>query len=278
MESDSTTPVVKLSLSAELLPLIKRATAVLQVPWPTEDDARQSIFDDEPAASSVSPVVRFSHPGATRLQLLLFPGLWTHYIGCRMLTALHHQWKLYCCVGTGCNFALLSKDAICPNKQCRDLEVILKCAYSATLFCRMGSHVGKHEAQNEVSEKVESEEPGPSQTSEPELADDNEVFGHVEADVNQNNGTSSEKTAVTDSKGAADTENAWNEANTADHAASRPHLVRLFSRDAPGREDNTFKDRPSESDELQTIQEDSGATSDSSDITENDPEEFPQGH
>ncbi|MGH0152601.1 UNVERIFIED_CONTAM: hypothetical protein FKN15_073374 [Acipenser sinensis] len=93
--------------------------------------------------------------------------------------------------------------------------------------------------------------------------------GHVEADVNQNNGTSSEKTAVTDSKGAADTENAWNEASTADHGASRPHLVRLFSRDAPGREDNTFKDRPSESDELQTIQEDSGAASDSSDITEN---------
>lgn len=36
-------------------------------------------------------------------------------------------------------------------------------------------------------------------------------------------------------------------------------MVRLFSRDAPGRQDNTFKDRPSESDELQTIQEDSTA-------------------
>ncbi|MGH0176729.1 UNVERIFIED_CONTAM: hypothetical protein FKN15_008487 [Acipenser sinensis] len=35
VESDSTSPAVKLSLSAELLPLIKRATAVLQVPWPT---------------------------------------------------------------------------------------------------------------------------------------------------------------------------------------------------------------------------------------------------
>lgn len=38
-------------------------------------------------------------------------------------------------------------------------------------------------------------------------------------------------------------------------AGPRPHLARLFSRDAPGREDNTFKERPSESDELQTIQE-----------------------
>ncbi|MGH0137603.1 UNVERIFIED_CONTAM: hypothetical protein FKN15_004751 [Acipenser sinensis] len=55
VESDSTSPAVKLSLSAELLPLIKRASAVLQVPWPTEGETRQSIFDDEPTTSSVSP-------------------------------------------------------------------------------------------------------------------------------------------------------------------------------------------------------------------------------
>lgn len=60
----------------------------------------------------------------------------------------------------------------------------------------------------------------------------------------------------------------WTPASTADPdpdpdaATPRPHLVRLFSRDAPGREDNTFKDRPSESDELQTIQEHSGSASD----------------
>ncbi|MBN3271014.1 SMAP1 protein, partial [Polyodon spathula] len=35
-ESDTTSPVVTLTLSAELLPLIKRSTAVLEVPWPTE--------------------------------------------------------------------------------------------------------------------------------------------------------------------------------------------------------------------------------------------------
>ncbi|CAB1333609.1 unnamed protein product [Coregonus sp. 'balchen'] len=86
-----------------------------------------------------------------------------------------------------------------------------------------------------------------------------------EADVNPNNGCPSEKAAaVTDSTGTEGPSSSWNEASTADaddSAVPRPHLVRLFSRDAPGREDNTFKDRPSESDELQTIQEHSGAGS-----------------
>jgi myelin basic protein len=78
-----------------------------------------------------------------------------------------------------------------------------------------------------------------------------------EADANLNNGTSSEDTAVTDSKRTADPKNVWQDAHPAD---------RLFSRDAPGREDNTFKDRPSESDELQTIQEDSTAASQDLDV------------
>ncbi|MGH0147902.1 UNVERIFIED_CONTAM: hypothetical protein FKN15_044142 [Acipenser sinensis] len=55
VESDSTSPAVKLSLSAELLPLIKRATAVLQMPWPTEGGIRQFIFDDESTTSRVPP-------------------------------------------------------------------------------------------------------------------------------------------------------------------------------------------------------------------------------
>lgn len=76
--------------------------------------------------------------------------------------------------------------------------------------------------------------------------------------MGQNNGPPSWDTAVTDSKRTADPKNAWPDANPAD-PGGRPHLIRLFSRDAPGREDNTFKDRPSESDELQTIQEDSAA-------------------
>ncbi|XP_008322182.1 myelin basic protein-like [Cynoglossus semilaevis] len=87
--------------------------------------------------------------------------------------------------------------------------------------------------------------------------------GLGEADANQNNGCISQKPAVTDSTGAEGPCQPWTSANTADDDAAtpRPHLARLFSRDAPGREDNTFKDRPSESDELQTIQEHSAAAS-----------------
>lgn len=79
--------------------------------------------------------------------------------------------------------------------------------------------------------------------------------------MNQNNGGVSEKPAVTDSTGAEDPGDPQPPAAAADDpegaGGPRPHLVRLFSRDAPGREDNTFKDRPSESDELQTIEENS---------------------
>lgn len=109
----------------------------------------------------------------------------------------------------------------------------------------------------------------------PEPIDDPCCFcaGQGEADANQNNGYDSEKPAVTDSTGAEGPRQPWIPASTADPDAAtpRPHLVRLFSRDAPGREDNTFKDRPSESDELQTIQEHSGAASEcGSDCPEQD--------
>ncbi|KAG9342780.1 hypothetical protein JZ751_015646 [Albula glossodonta] len=97
------------------------------------------------------------------------------------------------------------------------------------------------------------------------------LAGQGEADVNQNNGSPSEKTAATDSTGAGGPKNAWSDASAADPNAARPHLVRLFSRDAPGRQDNTFKDRPSESDELHTIQEHGGTGTESgSDLTEQD--------
>ncbi|XP_033010666.1 myelin basic protein isoform X2 [Lacerta agilis] len=134
----------------------------------------------------------------------------------------------------------------------------------------MGNHVGKREQSTEKAKNPEGKVEEAENKASPKAdrltqqpSEDNEVFG--EADVNQNNGTSSKSTAVTDSKGAADPKNAWKEANPAD-TTGRPHLVRLFSRDAPGREDNTFKDRPSESDELQTIQEDSAAASENSDL------------
>uniref|UniRef100_A0A8C0H7S0 Myelin basic protein n=1 Tax=Chelonoidis abingdonii TaxID=106734 RepID=A0A8C0H7S0_CHEAB len=133
----------------------------------------------------------------------------------------------------------------------------------------MGNHVGKRDQSAEKPiketkvEEVENKATPKATRLTKQPSEDNEVFG--EADVNQNNGTSTKSTAVTDSKGTADSKNAWKEANPAD-TVGRPHLIRLFSRDAPGREDNTFKDRPSESDELQTIQEDSAATSENSDL------------
>lgn len=131
----------------------------------------------------------------------------------------------------------------------------------------MGNHVGRREhtddplSKNTENRVVEEQKPESDVADPAPECDDNEVF----ADVNQNNGTSSKSTAVTDSTSTEDPKNDWKGANPAD-AASRPHLVRLFSRDAPGREDNTFKDRPSESDELQTIPEDSGTTSPETDL------------
>ncbi|CAN9514093.1 unnamed protein product [Ophioblennius macclurei] len=130
----------------------------------------------------------------------------------------------------------------------------------------MGQHLGKRESPTDS--KAPTPEPEAAVVTT-ELMEDtdaeaqDEVFGLGEADANQNNGCVSEKPAVTDSTGAEGPRHPWTPASTADPDAAtpRPHLARLFSRDAPGREDNTFKDRPSESDELQTIQEHSGAAS-----------------
>ncbi|KAG5856942.1 myelin basic protein-like isoform X2 [Anguilla rostrata] len=131
----------------------------------------------------------------------------------------------------------------------------------------MGLHLAKRETP--LEEKEPASEPAAALTAAD--PDDNEVFGQGEADVNQNNGSPSEKTAATDSTGAGGPKNAWSDASAADPNAARPHLVRLFSRDAPGRQDNTFKDRPSESDELHTIQEHSGTGTESgSDCAEQD--------
>ncbi|XP_069549158.1 myelin basic protein-like isoform X2 [Brachyistius frenatus] len=156
----------------------------------------------------------------------------------------------------------------------------------------MGQHLGKRESPTDgkASSPAPAAEPAAEPTAEPAAEStsesaaepaaepaaamaasatavdpepQDEVFGLGEADANQNNGCVSEKPAVTDSTGAEGPRQPWTPASTADPDAAtpRPHLARLFSRDAPGREDNTFKERPSESDELQTIQEHSGAAS-----------------
>ncbi|KAK7147986.1 hypothetical protein R3I94_010498 [Phoxinus phoxinus] len=118
----------------------------------------------------------------------------------------------------------------------------------------MGQHLGKREplsvskGSSTVSDQMSADSP--------EAPD--EVFGLGEADLNQNNGSSSKSPALSDSTEEAADQGVWKQSSgtTSDPDGPRPHLTRLFSRDAPGREDNTFTDRPSESDELQTIQED----------------------
>ncbi|XP_052057333.1 myelin basic protein isoform X5 [Apodemus sylvaticus] len=133
----------------------------------------------------------------------------------------------------------------------------------------MGNHSGKRELSAEKASKDgeihqrEAEKKRSVGKLSQTASEDSDVFG--EADAIQNNGTSAEDTAVTDSKHTADPKNNWQNAHPAD-PGNRPHLIRLFSRDAPGREDNTFKDRPSESDELQTIQEDSTVASEGLDV------------
>ncbi|MGH0127133.1 UNVERIFIED_CONTAM: hypothetical protein FKN15_030482 [Acipenser sinensis] len=108
---------------AELLPLIKRAKAVLQGPWPTESDTGKYVFDDEITISTMfSPV----HPvyGQT------IYGARCGEAGPGLISA---SGGFNCHVGMP-NLAFLSKDAIWPNKPCRVSEVILKHAYSATAF------------------------------------------------------------------------------------------------------------------------------------------------
>ncbi|KAK7887147.1 hypothetical protein WMY93_026768 [Mugilogobius chulae] len=130
------------------------------------------------------------------------------------------------------------------------------CSFTVSV-CRMGQHLGKRETS------MDTKAPEPQASSTTESGEADEVFGLCEADANQNNGCISKKPAVTDSTGAEGPHPPGTPPTTADpdEATPRPHLARLFSRDAPGREDNTFKERPSESDELQTIQEHSGAAS-----------------
>ncbi|XP_029104025.1 myelin basic protein-like [Scleropages formosus] len=123
----------------------------------------------------------------------------------------------------------------------------------------MGAQAGKQRPRPQSSEKaqgVRNQSAGSCEATE-----DSGTSGPGEADVKRNNEMSSEETTVTDSTGAAGPKSAWPRASTADPGAARPHLVRLFSRDAPGREDNTFKDHPSVSDELHTIEERGGTGS-----------------
>ncbi|XP_076837445.1 myelin basic protein-like [Brachyhypopomus gauderio] len=128
----------------------------------------------------------------------------------------------------------------------------------------MGQHLGRREP---LPEDEALSDPAHSTKDATESQDD--VFGLNEPDVNQNKDRSSKSTGTA----ASTSLHSKDQANPADPASEpRPHLARLFSRDAPGREDNTFKDRPSESDELHTIAEAGTGADDASDNSDQDAE------
>ncbi|MGH0121089.1 UNVERIFIED_CONTAM: hypothetical protein FKN15_070758 [Acipenser sinensis] len=52
-DSDNAIPVAHFPLSAELMPLIKRATEALQVPSPVDEMRKHSVFEDDPIPSQV---------------------------------------------------------------------------------------------------------------------------------------------------------------------------------------------------------------------------------
>ncbi|XP_055987467.1 myelin basic protein [Sorex fumeus] len=118
----------------------------------------------------------------------------------------------------------------------------------------MGNHAGKHEPRFEKGSKAGAASRADGDSSRHALArdasEDSDVFG--EADAAGNNGPPSQGAAAAGSRRSAGPKNAWPRASPAE-PGGRPHLTRLFSRDAPGREDNTFKERPSESDEPQSV-------------------------
>ncbi|TSN21142.1 Myelin basic protein [Bagarius yarrelli] len=119
------------------------------------------------------------------------------------------------------------------------------------------SALEKNHQPNNANDHQTMSEPASRTTADSDSPD--EVFGMIDSDVNQNKNRSNKSESMSGSA-----RNAPPSAGQSNQGAGfwpRPHLVRLFSRDAPGREDNTFKERPSESDELHTIEEAGGATS-----------------
>ncbi|XP_062846296.1 LOW QUALITY PROTEIN: myelin basic protein-like [Trichomycterus rosablanca] len=124
----------------------------------------------------------------------------------------------------------------------------------------MGQPLGKRELSPET--KVLSEA-APAAVGDGDGQD--EVFGLNNSDVNQNKNRLNKSEASPGS--ALHAPPSTGQTNRSRGSSPRSHLVRLFSRDAPGREDNTFKERPSESDELQTIEEAGAAASENSETT-----------
>ncbi|MGH0124152.1 UNVERIFIED_CONTAM: hypothetical protein FKN15_030984 [Acipenser sinensis] len=163
-----------LSLAAE-----QKATAVLQVPWPAAKEKRRSIYDEQPQLlllplwSTQIFYLSCSPHGNTQL----LPQLWTHCTRCSKQTnGLTHFPPVEAPIAAlvqPANLSLLSKDVVCPNKQCRLTEVILKKAYAASAFtAQLGSILVAYQTHL-LGSIAETHKPSPQQLNEPHLVSRN---------------------------------------------------------------------------------------------------------
>ncbi|MGH0192559.1 UNVERIFIED_CONTAM: hypothetical protein FKN15_018215 [Acipenser sinensis] len=135
----------------ELIPLMRRANDALKVPWPSVTVERCSVYDERKEMPSEAPPF---HPDfwqeltSSWQHLATAPAvLWsgtTYRVqkGDKMgLVQFPSVGSTIPALAQPANLALLSKDAACPNKQCRVTEVLLKKAYSADAFvARLGNY------------------------------------------------------------------------------------------------------------------------------------------
>ncbi|MGH0125413.1 UNVERIFIED_CONTAM: hypothetical protein FKN15_068963 [Acipenser sinensis] len=151
-DAESKMPVAQLSLSAELMPLMQQATAVLQVLWPMVHTERRSIYDEQPTVLPAAPPVHpdflyelqstWAHPATAVAVSRPMDSLYRVSDADKLgLTHFPPVEASIAALVQPANLSLLSKDAACPNKQCRVTEVILKKAYTISAFsARLGSY------------------------------------------------------------------------------------------------------------------------------------------
>ncbi|MGH0171517.1 UNVERIFIED_CONTAM: hypothetical protein FKN15_061754 [Acipenser sinensis] len=131
-------------LPRELIPLMRRANDALRVPWPSATVERCSVYDERKELPSEAPPIHpdfwqeltssWKHP-ATAPAVPRSGTTYRVHEGDKMgLVQFPPVGSTIPALAQPANLALLSKDAACPNKQCRVTEVLLKKAYSANAF------------------------------------------------------------------------------------------------------------------------------------------------
>ncbi|MGH0183427.1 UNVERIFIED_CONTAM: hypothetical protein FKN15_012112 [Acipenser sinensis] len=138
-------------LPRELIPLMRRANDALRVPWPSATVERCSVYDERKELPSEAPPIHpdfwqeltssWQHP-ATAPAVPRSGTTYRVHEGDKMgLVQFPPVGSTIPALAQPANLALLSKDAACPNKQCRVTEVLLKKAYSANAFvARLGNY------------------------------------------------------------------------------------------------------------------------------------------